>query len=250
MSIESFSPLPLNTFGSWITLLDPSDVPPGLSPNLADVEFFPGGVRTRPGLASQFPVLGGAPQINGLKTYITTNLVQRLLALDSLGNLYKETSPGVLSLAASIIEPDTFLASTTSGTGTNENTNLLLRQYSPRATDLSDYSQAQLDQVARRLNEHARKTLSSQTPASRLHASVAHRPSELATKSGDFTCYLSRTCRLTTRTWKKIWLDGPRIEESMSSSNVANAYYVVERSWALRRMREFRLSGASSMLCP
>ncbi len=113
MSIESFSPLPLNTFGSLITLLDPSDVPPGLSPNLVDVEFFPGGVRTRPGLASQFPVLGGAPQVNGLKTYITTNLVQRLLALDSLGNLYKETSPGVLSAAASIIQPNMYLASTT-----------------------------------------------------------------------------------------------------------------------------------------
>ena len=32
--------------------------------------------------------------------------------------------------------------------GTNENTNLLLRQYFPRGTDLSGYSQAQLDQVA------------------------------------------------------------------------------------------------------
>src|SRR5690348_476424 len=113
MSIESFAPLPLNTFGSWITLLDPSDVPPGLSPNLADVEFFPGGVRTRGGLAAQFPVLGGAPQVNGLKTFITTNLVQRMLALDSLGNLYKESSPGVLSLAASVIAPNMYLASTT-----------------------------------------------------------------------------------------------------------------------------------------
>jgi IS30 family transposase len=36
--------------------------------------------------------------------------------------------------------------------GTNENTNLLLRQYFPRGTDLSGYSQAQLDQVALRLN--------------------------------------------------------------------------------------------------
>jgi IS30 family transposase len=34
--------------------------------------------------------------------------------------------------------------------GTNENTNLLLRQYFPRGTDLSDYSQAQLNQVALR----------------------------------------------------------------------------------------------------
>ena len=101
MSIETFSPLPLNAFGTWVTLLDPSDVPPGMSPNLADVDFFPGGVRTRPGLVSQFSALAGAPQINGLKTYITTNLVQRLLILDSIGNIYKEISPGVLSLAAS-----------------------------------------------------------------------------------------------------------------------------------------------------
>src|SRR5690348_15285011 len=96
MSIETFSPLPLNIFSTWVTLLDPSDVPIGMSPNLADVDFFPGGVRTRPGLVSQFPILAGAPQINALKTYITTNLAQRLLVLDSLGTLYKETSPGTL----------------------------------------------------------------------------------------------------------------------------------------------------------
>jgi len=113
MSIESFSPLPLNMFGTWITLLDPSDVPPGMSPSLGDVEFFPGGVRTRPGLMAQYGVLGGAPKVNGLKTYVTTNLVQRLLALDSLGNLYKETSPGVLSLAASVVVPNMFFSSTT-----------------------------------------------------------------------------------------------------------------------------------------
>jgi len=57
--------------------------------------------------------------------------------------------------------------------GTNENTNLLLRQYFPRGTDLAGYSQAQLDQVSLRLNQRPRKTLGFQTPASRLHASVA-----------------------------------------------------------------------------
>jgi IS30 family transposase len=57
--------------------------------------------------------------------------------------------------------------------GTNENTNLLLRQYFPRGTDLSVHSQAQLDQIALRLNQRPRKTLGFQTPASKLQASVA-----------------------------------------------------------------------------
>jgi IS30 family transposase len=57
--------------------------------------------------------------------------------------------------------------------GTNENTNLLLRQYFPRGTDLSASSQAQLDQVELRLNQRPRKTLGFQTPASKLQASVA-----------------------------------------------------------------------------
>ena len=57
--------------------------------------------------------------------------------------------------------------------GTNENTNLLLRQYFPKGTDLSGYSQAELDKVALRLNQRPRKTLGFQTPASKLQASVA-----------------------------------------------------------------------------
>src|SRR5271154_1356712 len=113
MSIETFLPLPITTFGTWVTLLDPSDVPAGMSPNLSDVEFFPGGVRTRAGLVPQFPALAGAPQINAVKTYATTNLVQRLLALDSLGNIYKETSPGVLSLATTGVAAGVYMASTT-----------------------------------------------------------------------------------------------------------------------------------------
>ena len=57
--------------------------------------------------------------------------------------------------------------------GTNENTNGLLRQYFPRKTDLSGYSQADLDKVALRLNQRPRKTLGFETPASKLQASVA-----------------------------------------------------------------------------
>jgi IS30 family transposase len=57
--------------------------------------------------------------------------------------------------------------------GTNENTNLLLRQYFPKRTDLSGYTQADLDKVALRLNQRPRKTLGFQTPASKLQQSVA-----------------------------------------------------------------------------
>lgn len=57
--------------------------------------------------------------------------------------------------------------------GSNENTNGLLRQYFPKGIDLSPYSQAQLNAVARRLNERPRKTLNYETPAERFHQSVA-----------------------------------------------------------------------------
>ena len=57
--------------------------------------------------------------------------------------------------------------------GSNENTNGLLRQYLPKGIDISSYSQAKLNAVARQLNERPRKTLGYQTPAEMFSQSVA-----------------------------------------------------------------------------
>ena len=57
--------------------------------------------------------------------------------------------------------------------GTNENTNRLLRQYFPRGTTLSAYSQGDLNRVARRLNQRPRKTLAFRSPAEVFEEGVA-----------------------------------------------------------------------------
>lgn len=57
--------------------------------------------------------------------------------------------------------------------GSNENTNGLVRQYLPKGIDLSPYSQAKLNAIAKRLNERPRKTLNYETPAQRFYQAVA-----------------------------------------------------------------------------
>lgn len=56
--------------------------------------------------------------------------------------------------------------------GTNENTNGLLRQYFRKGANVSHYSQAALDKVARELNMRPRKTLGFKTPADTLREAL------------------------------------------------------------------------------
>ena len=107
MTVLGTADAPLDLFGGLVTDMAPCDLPPGVSPDCADVAFIAGAVKTRPGLVSMFAPIAGQPTINYLKTYIQPNLAQTLLALDSAGTLWGEASPGSLSPVATGLAPNT-----------------------------------------------------------------------------------------------------------------------------------------------
>lgn len=90
----------------------PTDIPEGGSPDNQDVGFQVGLVKTRPGLQNVFAVVPLNPTFNYLKTYITQTQLLRMMALDSLGNVYKENPIGSLQIVFTGI--DAFYGQSTS----------------------------------------------------------------------------------------------------------------------------------------
>jgi hypothetical protein len=91
--------VPTEVFGGFCPAIPPANLPPGGASAAQDVIFPLGAVRTRGGLLNYFPgQLNAAAKGNGLKTYLTPTLAQRLLIWDSLGNFWKENPQGTLNL--------------------------------------------------------------------------------------------------------------------------------------------------------
>lgn len=112
MPTSGYAPQQVKQFFGLNTLMDPTNLPFGVSPDCQDVEFLPGLVRSRPGTTAAFSQLGGGTvTVNYLKTYINTQLNLRLLALtpgiaslsSAGGVLYKENPQGTLNIVSQSI---------------------------------------------------------------------------------------------------------------------------------------------------
>lgn len=94
MSTEGLTPVLIDQYGGLCTLIDRSDLPIGLSPDCGDVEFFPGGVRSRNGFASH---LTAPSTVTGMLPFVSTAGVRKLLVLMTNGTIQVEYPETTLS---------------------------------------------------------------------------------------------------------------------------------------------------------
>ncbi len=91
--------MPVERFGSLVTLWPAEKLPNGVSPDCRNVRFTPSSVMTREGLTRVFsaPLQGPVLGLGGL---ITATGRQCAMVLDSTGELYQESTPGSGTLTA------------------------------------------------------------------------------------------------------------------------------------------------------
>src|SRR5260370_8634900 len=103
MSTAGSFDAPIEIFGGLVTDMSPADLPHGVSPDCQDVVFSNGNVATRLGLQGLFGPLAGNPPVNNVNAYETLNATFPTLILDSNGLLYKETTPGTLTIIPPVL---------------------------------------------------------------------------------------------------------------------------------------------------
>lgn len=82
---SGFTPVVIDAFGGLCTLIDRADLPVGLSPNCVNVEFFPGGYRSRVGYTAVATDASG--YVNGIGSFMTATGTRQRLYLYSNGTL-------------------------------------------------------------------------------------------------------------------------------------------------------------------
>jgi len=98
---EGFEPKYLDVFGSLCTLVERGDLPENLSPDNQNVEYFPGGVKSRVG----FTQLGSRSGASGygfgslISFMNSSTAVPGRLLLDFAGSLFRETPAGTFTAA-------------------------------------------------------------------------------------------------------------------------------------------------------
>lgn len=87
--LEDFRPRTVERFGGLVSQVDRFDLVPGQSPQAVDIEFYPGGFRSRPGLTSVFTGPASVT-INGLKEWVGRDGAAELLGIFSSGIFFRE----------------------------------------------------------------------------------------------------------------------------------------------------------------
>lgn len=98
MSVESFIPVEIERFGGVNKLLDPSDVPVGMSPDAQDVDFLPGKLGTRPGARPLIINSGNQgylePDVISVRSFIGLDRVEKIVTFRRDGTIAMYAADG------------------------------------------------------------------------------------------------------------------------------------------------------------
>lgn len=105
--------LDLSLFGSLVTDMAPTDLPPGGSPANSDCFYLPGGLFTRPALSRQLPsAISGNPELMSIEEFSKSGGTPLTVYLDSTGNIAYDNplNPGTETIIDTVTSGGRFKA--------------------------------------------------------------------------------------------------------------------------------------------